>query len=106
MSTDAILAQAPPLVYVRWLDASYQEGEHEVEKIDWRCELHYVGWLVKESEEAVTLSLELPMEGRTRDIMTILKRNIVEMRTVKFGRAFAKPRKKRVGKVEEAPAVG
>lgn len=92
-----------PLAYVHWLDANYSEGEQEVDKIDWKCELHYVGWLVREDAEAITLSLELPHEGRTRNTFTILKANILEMRLVEFRKAFPKPRKRTSSKVVNVP---
>jgi hypothetical protein len=84
-----------PLAYVHWLDANYQEGEQEIERLDWRCALHYSGYLIKEDENAVTLSLECPHEGRTRNTFTIPRHNIIEMRVVPFNKAFPAPRKKR-----------
>jgi hypothetical protein len=84
---------------VRWLDANYQEGEHEVEKIDWKCELEYVGWLIKEDDNAITLSLEKPHEGKTRNPFTILKRNVVEVVNL----SLTRKRVKRPENKEEKP---
>jgi hypothetical protein len=85
------------LCYVRWLDAHFDEGEKEIADITQTCELEYQGILVKETEEAVSLSLENPHDGRTRNAFSISKRDIVDMRVKKttFARAFPKPRAKR-----------
>lgn len=96
-----------PLVYIYWLDANYQEGEQDIEKLDWKCELHYVGYLIKEDDNAVTLSLERPHEGKTRNTFSILKRNILEMRVAPFAKAFpvVRVRKKKEAVVNKELAV-
>ena len=68
-----------PIVYVHWLDANYMEGPQELATLDWKADLEYIGWLVKETPEAITLSLEKPVEGKTRNTFTILRRTVVEM---------------------------
>lgn len=68
-----------PIVYVHWLDANYMEGPQELATLDWKADLEYIGWLVKETPEAVTLSLEKPVDGKTRNTFTILRRTIVDM---------------------------
>lgn len=81
-----------PLVYVRWLDANYQEGEVLIEELDPKCELETVGFLVKETPEAVVLSVENPRDGFTRNPFTVLKANILERRERDVRKAFPKPR--------------
>lgn len=55
------------------------EGPQELATLDWKADLEYIGWLVKETPEAVTLSLEKPVDGKTRNTFTILRRTIVDM---------------------------
>ena len=85
-----------PLVYVRWLDANYQEGDLLIEELDVNCELDSVGFLVKETPDAIVLSVENPRDGFTRNPFAILKANILERREQTITRAFPKPRVKRV----------
>ena len=80
-----------PIVFVHWLDANYMEGLQDLAELDWKADLEYVGWLVKETPEAITLSLEKPVEGKTRNPFTILKRTIVNM----YELSGRKPRRKR-----------
>jgi hypothetical protein len=77
------------LAYVRWLDSCYHEGERQIEDIDPHTELTYVGFLVKEDEEAVSLALEATHDGATRNPFSIRRENIVDMRVREFsGRMF------------------
>ena len=68
-----------PIVYIHWLDANYSEGLQEIATLDWKADLEYVGWLVKETPESVTLSLERPVDGKTRNTFTILRQTILDM---------------------------
>jgi hypothetical protein len=87
------------LCFVRWLDACYQDGERQVSEIDPRCELTYCGFLVKETSEAVTLSLEAVHEGRTRNPFSIRRENIIEMRTRQVNGVFR--RKKQESNIDQ-----
>jgi hypothetical protein len=83
------------LVYVRWVDNCYRDGEHSIDEMGEGVELNYYGLLIKETERTVTLAMEAPHDGRTRNAFDILKQNIVEMRTADASRMFRKkiPRK-------------
>lgn len=87
------MTKTSPLCYIKWVDANYQEGEVNLENLEQRCELNTVGFLVKETDHAVTLSLEAPSNDSTRNPFSIPKTNILEMRIVQFNKAFPKPRK-------------
>ena len=67
---------------VVWIDAHYADGEHDLETLGKNLEpLIEYGLLVKETDECVTLSIEVPRDGRARNPFSIPKRNILEMRT-------------------------
>lgn len=84
----------PKLAKVRWLDNCYREGEHALEDLGTGAELTYYGILVRESELAVTLALEEPHSGRTRNPFDILRRNILEIEILDARKAFPKRRPK------------
>lgn len=99
-------AASPTLVYIRWFDAHYEEGETKIEEIQQRCELQYVGFLVKTTDEAVTLSLECPDDGRTRNPFTIPRQNIIEIRETTLKKAFPKRRASKKAVIAEQNGPG
>jgi len=92
----------PRLAYIRWHDACYREGERELTEVGTGEILNYYGLLVKETPVAVTLAMEEPHEGRTRNPFDILLTNILEMKVVDTEQAF-KPKKVRVKRVVATP---
>ena len=82
------------LAKVRWLDSWYHEGEQSIDAIVGGVELTYYGLMIKEDEVAVTLAMESPHDGRTRNPFSILRRNIIEIEIVDARKAFPKKRPK------------
>jgi hypothetical protein len=86
------------LVYIRWHDAHFCTSESDLSELgDEPCELHEVGFLLKETPTHVVLGTEY-QEGATsaRGTMTIPRVCIQEMRTRSLDAAF--PKRKRKGK--------
>lgn len=108
--------EAPPatlrkqrLVYIHWKDAAHSKDDFEEDRIK-LADLHEVGWLVKETEEAVTVAVEWDPEAdppSRRLWLAIPKVNIIEMKTVEFGKAFpaGRPRAPKAPKVKPEPAT-
>lgn len=82
------------IAYIRWLDACYMDGEQVVSELDQRCELEHVGFIVKETDEAVTISTESIHDGRCRNPFSIRRSNIVEMRVRDHASVFRLDREK------------
>lgn len=93
-----------PIVHIQWLDANYQEGEVDIETLDQRMPLDYVGLLIKETDYAVTVALEEPHQGRTRNPFSIPKINILHMEVVPFEKIFGRRTRTRSRKKNTAPA--
>lgn len=73
--------------YVRWRDACYHPDYQSIETIGEAIEIEEVGFLVKEMEDTVTLSIERHGPGEdARLTLTIPKVNIVEWRTFRIPR--------------------
>lgn len=81
------------IVYIRWKDAVSEEATQPVSEAKARLvELHEVGFLLNETEEAVVIGMERHGDadvqpGRWR--LHIPRVSIVEMRVVKLGKAFS-----------------
>lgn len=68
------------LTYIKWRDASHSIDEWPIDRIE-LIELEEIGYLLRETEEAVTLSIEAPDgSDSTRLWLCIPKVNIVERR--------------------------
>lgn len=92
---------SPKLAYVKWLDACYREGEHALEDLGTGTELEYYGVLVKETPEVITLALEVPQNGRTRNPFDIVRKNILELKLRDAKGVFRSPRKQKERKEKE-----
>jgi hypothetical protein len=92
----------PKLAKVRWLDNCYREGSRSLDDLGTGAELTYYGVLVKETEIAVTLALEVPSDGFTRNPFDILRRNILELEIMDAKKAFPKRRPKKDEKPKKA----
>jgi hypothetical protein len=81
------------IVYIRWKDAVSEEATQPVSEVKAQLvELHEVGFLLNETEEAVVIGMERYEDadvqpGRWR--LHIPRVSIVEMRVVKLGKAFS-----------------
>lgn len=100
----------PKLARVRWLDNCYREGEHALEDLGTGAELTYYGLLVRETEVAVTLAMEDPSEGRTRNPFDILRHNILDIQVLDADRVFRAKRPRKAKKSDPpkppSPAPG
>jgi hypothetical protein len=71
------------LVWVRWVDASYQHGECGIDDLTSLIELESAGLLVREDDESLSLALDwCPKNKEWRHVSHIPKINIREMRKV------------------------
>lgn len=77
------------IVYIRWRDAVNSNATHAIASLGDLAELHEVGFLLKETEETVTIGTESE-EGalEARFWLTIPKANIVEQRRTTVEKAF------------------
>ena len=79
------MTEKPSLVYVRYVDhVLFRKADPSLLK---PCVREVVGWLVRESDEAVCLSLDravepLPFEKPAESGFVILKSDILEMRRI------------------------
>jgi hypothetical protein len=88
----------PPLVYLIWKDAHYSPEEVPLDIIQELVVLHEVGWLVAESEESVTLSMEYqPGMDSTRLYLTVPRVNIQELYVLQPGVERARSKGKKNG---------
>lgn len=97
------------LVYVRWRDAVHSMDEHEISGLGDLVELHEVGFLLKETPETVTLSIEIQKDATsTRMWLTVPKVNIVEIRHATLDKAFPDPKagKRKPGRPRKSLAQG
>ncbi len=86
---------SPTICYIKWRDACKSESEHEISTIGPLAELQEIGFLIKETDESVTIGIEHPgKESFTRLWLTIPRVNIVEVRKTTLNRAFPTPRKR------------
>jgi hypothetical protein len=77
------------IVYIRWRDACHSSKEYPIKDIGALSELHEVGFLITENEEAVTIGTESE-DGATeaRNWITIPRAGIVEIRRTTVEKAF------------------
>lgn len=83
------------VAYIRWKDACKEDADDPGTPIleDPLIELHEVGWLIAETATTVSLAMELEIDERPARLrLHIPKVNIIEMRTLEFGKF---PRKRR-----------
>ena len=84
------------IAFVRWRDAMTEEAETGGPAQAQLIELSEIGWLVAESPEAITLSMELESNetpGRFR--LHIPRSGIIEFQTIDSSQAFKPKRKAR-----------
>jgi hypothetical protein len=84
------------LAYIHWRDACHNSDEIRIDDLGEAVALHACGFVVKETEETITLSLE-HQDGAdtTRLWLSIPRVNIVEMRTATIDKAFPAKRKRK-----------
>ena len=87
------------VTYIRWRDASHSMNEFEISKIE-PISLQEVGFLIRETEEAVTLAIEAPFDGdietdTTRLWLCVPKVNILERRDADLEKAFPAKKSRR-----------
>ncbi len=85
------------IVYIKWRDAMHSTSQHAVTSLGGLAELHEIGFLIKESDESITIGTEAE-DGATveaRMWLTVPKVNIVEMKRTTLAKAFPKPRAKK-----------
>jgi len=84
------------IAYIIWRDANFGNGaDTPMDQIGGLVELHEVGFVLKETPEAVTLSMESGLSDLSnRAFLTIPRVNIVSIRFATVEKVFP-PRKKR-----------
>ena len=84
------------VTYIQWKDASHSLSEWEIEKIEPSL-LSEVGFLLRETDDAVTLGIEAPdgSDTSTRLWLCIPKVNIMDRRDMELEKAFPVRRKRR-----------
>lgn len=83
------------LAYIRWRDATHGIEEIAAEDAD-LVELHEIGFVAADTDEAITLTMEHCPGAKTfRLWLTIPKVNILETRYVEFSALKNKTRSKR-----------
>lgn len=85
------------LVYVHWRDACTEEAADPNTPVSDTplVDLHEVGWLIGETEESVSIAMELEPHGAPgRWRLHIPKVNILERRNFDTERLFAEPAKR------------
>lgn len=71
------------LLYVEWLDASYQEGPLSEEDFEPRVVLVSAGLLAREDDETLTLASDYdPRSGEWRHVSHIPKVNVVRRKII------------------------
>lgn len=86
------------LVYIHWRDACTEEAADPLTPVSDQplVDLHEIGWLIGETDESVSLSMELEpnlMPGRWR--LHIPKCNILERRNFDSEKLMTRPARKR-----------
>jgi hypothetical protein len=94
------------IIYIKWRDAVNSNATHAISSLGDLAELHEVGFLLKESDETITIGTEAQEDAlEARFWLTIPKHNIVECRRTKLGKAFPVKRPRQVpAPVRETPA--
>jgi hypothetical protein len=77
-----------------WKDACHSVDDREVSEVSELRTLREVGWLVTETEESVTLSIEEPDGTTVRNWLTIPRAAIISMRTFPETKFFPKTKRK------------
>jgi hypothetical protein len=71
----------PKVIYIRWLDASFQASDLTADEMNVHCEIENVGFLVREADGYVSMAMGHYRPGEQwRYIQHIPKVNILEMR--------------------------
>lgn len=70
--------------YVKWRDATMSQGDEDLFNVDALMELEEIGWLIKETDDSVSLSIEKPQFDKARLWLTIPKVNIMLMQVFDF----------------------
>jgi hypothetical protein len=74
------------VIYIRWRDACFSSDTTNVSEAVNLVELHEVGWLLGQNDEAVTIGMEWePGMVYTRFYLTIPKVNIDELIVLRPG---------------------
>jgi len=81
------------VTYIKWRDATH--GIAEAAPADMGlAELEEIGWLVREDDESVSISMEYQVEANTTRLwLTVPKANILERKDRDLDKVF--PRRKR-----------
>lgn len=93
-----------PVAYIKWRDASHSMSEHAIADLGGLAELEEIGFLIKETEDTITLATETQDEALSvRFWLTIPKVNIVEQHRTTIDKAFrlTKPRPRKQKPTEE-----
>jgi len=70
----------PKLAYVKWLDASYQHGEHHENDLNPLVEMESAGLIAAECKQTISLALDrYEQDGTWRHIVHIPKVNILKI---------------------------
>lgn len=78
---------ARKLIYVKWIDSTTTRGWRDPSDIGEPAKIESVGWLVKETKTAVSISAHLGVDPTSHDhcdVMTIPKGAITSCRVVKL----------------------
>jgi hypothetical protein len=72
------MSDLPPVVLIRWFDASYNSSERAESDIECRpIEMVEVGFLIKENKDAIVVGMEhAPDHGTFRHVVTIPRVNV------------------------------
>ena len=75
----------PPMVCVHWRDASHSQEEWVIEALGGLEELYDVGFLLKETDESITIGMEYQHgNASTRNWLTIPRVNLIDIRHLQF----------------------
>jgi len=95
------------LTYIRWRDACQEEASHPRTPVTDSplMELHEVGFLIGDTAEAVSIAMELELDGSpSRWRLHIPRVNIIERRDMELDKAFpVRKQKKRKADGEAKP---
>lgn len=79
-------ATSPPttITFIEWIDASSQAGPVTRADLTGVHHLRSVGWLVRENAEHISICQDyVPATDEFRDVLHILKRNVIKRREFK-----------------------
>jgi hypothetical protein len=83
------------ITYLKWRDASYNGDERDESEMT-LVDLQEVGWLVREDNESITLSMEHQDGATARRLwLSVPKVNVIERRDVDLDRAFPARKRRR-----------